>query len=1156
MKKLFFIISSILLTLASNAETKLSIGNDQMLGKNHQRVLYQFDPLVSNNTKQINVDGLFYLQNNHPTPNLKIAAAAATLRLDSIVNKNAAANSYKDVYTYDANKNISSDIGYSWTNSQWLASYKTINTFDVNGNQVLSISYAWDATNNVWLSKSKSESTFDAFGNNILGLNYSWNSNSSLWLLAGKSENTYDSNKNCTYQGWYTWNSTTSQWAGTYTFERTFDSHNNLILQKENMMYNNQWSLFIDKYDITYDNNGYRLVTTDYAWGSNPDHWILIAKTENTNDTNGNVTREINYSYNNSTSVWTIGNKYEFSYDYLHVAGNIMAGNLLGWVKNPLLSMTGFNYDGTNWTSAYSSTYYYTDISTPTITSFSPGTAASGSSITISGTNFSDATEVSFGGTPASSFSVLNSTTISAVVAAGASGKITVSTPKATASSSSDFTYIAHSGVINYNITFTGSGASSSVGDVLVQNLTQGTSIIVPAGNILNLYDVSSDINQLNSDKEGIVIYPNTVQGNNTLSFQSKQTGATQLNVYGIDGRKVLGANQQLQQGENTFQLALQKGAYVLQVVGKGYAYSAKMINQVNAQSDAAIRYLGNENISSGSLQKIKSSPGISYLLYNALDQLLYKAVSGVYSSIVTDVPSASKITDFYFVACQDADGNNYTTVNIGTQTWMAENLKTTKYKNGEVIPNVNSTLPWRSLNSGGWCDYNNNIANANKYGHLYNWYSVSDSRNIAPAGWHVASMDEWTTLTDYVTLHTGTSKTMTKAIAANTDWLTSGYVGSTLSLNNSTGFSGLPAGNIGDVYMGIYDFGGMNIGSWWWSTDANYTDRASGKYIDNGSLDVYGFTALDKRFGLSVRCVKNIITLPTITTNAISGILNSSATCTITLTGSGGDVITAMGICWSTSPAPTIANNTALIGQGSDPDLLYMYGLNLGTKYYVRAFATNSKGTAYGNEQSFSTVSQITDADGNVYHSVTIGTQTWLVENLKTTHYQNAEPIANVKEFKAWFALTTGAWCDNMNDPANGAKYGKLYNYYAVTDSRKIAPVGWHVPTDAEWTTLTTYLGGLSIAGGKLKEVGTVNWAINTGATNETDFTALPGGNRLDSGWGYDIPYIGNSASFWTSTLNTTDTAWNRDIEYTDNGMYVFSGAKNAGFSVRCIKD
>ena len=133
------------------------------------------------------------------------------------------------------------------------------------------------------------------------------------------------------------------------------------------------------------------------------------------------------------------------------------------------------------------------------------------------------------------------------------------------------------------------------------------------------------------------------------------------------------------------------------------------------------------------------------------------------------------------------------------------------------------------------------------------------------------------------------------------------------------------------------------------------------------------------------------------------------------------------------------------------------------GTTYYIRAYAINSVGTAYGNEQSFTTATQITDTDGNVYHSVTIGTQTWMVENLKTTHYRNGESIANVKEFKAWFVLTSSAWCDNMNDPANGTKYGKLYNGYAVMDSRKIAPAGWHVPTDAEWTTMTDYLGGVA---------------------------------------------------------------------------------------------
>ncbi len=136
------------------------------------------------------------------------------------------------------------------------------------------------------------------------------------------------------------------------------------------------------------------------------------------------------------------------------------------------------------------------------------------------------------------------------------------------------------------------------------------------------------------------------------------------------------------------------------------------------------------------------------------------------------------------------------------------------------------------------------------------------------------------------------------------------------------------------------------------------------------------------------------------------------------------------------------------------------------------------------------------TDPDNNNYGTVTIGTQVWMTRNLDVDHYRNGDPIPEVKSASLWKSLTTGAWCYFKNDKDSGVTYGKLYNWYAVNDPRGLAPVGWHIPSDAEWSTLSAYLGGDSIAGGKLKESGTSHWNIpNTGATNVSGFSALPGG-------------------------------------------------------------
>ncbi|MBL7124087.1 MAG: fibrobacter succinogenes major paralogous domain-containing protein, partial [Actinobacteria bacterium] len=195
-----------------------------------------------------------------------------------------------------------------------------------------------------------------------------------------------------------------------------------------------------------------------------------------------------------------------------------------------------------------------------------------------------------------------------------------------------------------------------------------------------------------------------------------------------------------------------------------------------------------------------------------------------------------------------------------------------------------------------------------------------------------------------------------------------------------------------------------------------------------------------------------------------------------------------------------------------------------------------------------------VTDIDGNVYHTVTIGTQVWMVENLKVTHYRNGDPIPNVTDGTQWESLKTGAYCSYNNDVNNAITYGSLYNWYAVNDSRNIAPEGWHVPTNAEWETLEMYLGG-SVASGKMKETGITHWnSPNTGATNESGFTALPGGYRDYYGPFYLIGYDG---FWWSATKSSDPYTWHRLLSYDSSsiGRYgSFSG--ELGCSIRCLRD
>jgi uncharacterized protein (TIGR02145 family) len=185
---------------------------------------------------------------------------------------------------------------------------------------------------------------------------------------------------------------------------------------------------------------------------------------------------------------------------------------------------------------------------------------------------------------------------------------------------------------------------------------------------------------------------------------------------------------------------------------------------------------------------------------------------------------------------------------------------------------------------------------------------------------------------------------------------------------------------------------------------------------------------------------------------------------------------------------------------------------------------------------------------------SITIGTQQWIIVNLDIETYRNGDTIPQVADRVSWSKLTTGAWCYYDNNPSNGTKYGKLYNWYAVNDSRGLAPKGWHIPSDAELTTLSTFLGGDSLAGGKLKEMGTLNWqSPNSNATNLSGFSAIPGGVRDGSGI---FLSIGNDGAWWSATQDKSNFAWVRFLTYNNANLYRFSNSKTNGFSVRCLKD
>jgi len=325
-------------------------------------------------------------------------------------------------------------------------------------------------------------------------------------------------------------------------------------------------------------------------------------------------------------------------------------------------------------------------------------------------------------------------------------------------------------------------------------------------------------------------------------------------------------------------------------------------------------------------------------------------------------------------------------------------------------------------------------------------------------------------------------------------------------------------------------------------------------------------------------------VVTPTVTTAEIIDITETTAIGGGEITDDGGAEITARGTVWSTSVNPIIHDTRTIDGTGVGTFISYITGLQPDTIHYARAYATNSRGTGYGEQVSFRTAGwdhetgTVTDIDGNEYQTVKIGNQWWMAENLRVTRYRNGDAIPTGLSITAWENTTSGAYAIYPHDDVDGINsdgemvdaYGKLYNWYAVDDDHGLCPVGWHVPSDEEWKELEMHLGMSqqdtestvrrgTDEGGKLKSTRTLpvahpRWrSPNEGATNESGFSGLPGGVRYASGY-YHL--IGSYGAFWSSTESSTSNAWPRYLSYVSSIVIRYNIDKQIGRSVRCLRD
>jgi uncharacterized protein (TIGR02145 family) len=453
-------------------------------------------------------------------------------------------------------------------------------------------------------------------------------------------------------------------------------------------------------------------------------------------------------------------------------------------------------------------------------------------------------------------------------------------------------------------------------------------------------------------------------------------------------------------------------------------------------------------------------------------------------------------------------NGVVYGLVEIGGKCWFKENLRTTSYRSGTSIPNTADEGEWNALgHSGGYCAYDNDPANTSTYGLLYNGYTTVAPEGVCPQYYAVPTVEEWDAL---ITELGGASLAGGALKESGLDHWASPNTGAT----NSSGFTALPGGERGTGTLG---FMGMTESSIFWSKP-NYSDL---------------FDEVDNVIQVKLLSSQNA----SVTQEPHSKVRGHSIRC-----------LRSDGVLGCTDQNFMEYNPQANVDDGSCSATAIIGCMN-SLYHEYNPLANVDDGTC--TYLAGCTPEDVISYDATDYAVVTIGTQCWFQENLKTTTYRNGDVIPNIQDGGEWSALDqnqTGAWASYNNSPSNEDTYGKLYNWYAVDDARALCPSGWNVPTDPEWTQLTDLLGGTSVAGYSLKS--TTGWYSN--GSNSSGFTALPGGYR-SSGGGFSNSSIGY---FWSSSVQGGSSAWSRVLD--NFSSYVSRNYYNQhyGVSVRCLRD
>ena len=693
---------------------------------------------------------------------------------------------------------------------------------------------------------------------------------------------------------------------------------------------------------------------------------------------------------------------------------------------------------------------------------------------------------------------------------------------------------------------------------IRVKDLTRDVDTVLyfPDSVLLLNYNVGIPDNQFSY--EGFIVmdnYPNPVTEKTTININIPIADKVTLTISDFLGRSLLKSSMILSKGFHSFSFSPGKERqYILTAEWKGYRKMIKILNAVSYNDQPCrLTYSGhiekNMNLKS---QNIVPSFLTSYHLSDTLLFIGYITDITVFGSTILDVPQSNKRYTFNFMKY---DGKMYTTAQIGSFCWFKENLNVGIQINGSQNQTNNGVKEK-------YC-FDDLESNCEIYGGLYQWDemmqydslpydSLPGAKGICPEGWRLPTNTEWMATSQFLGDSAFAGGRMKESEFIHWNSPNSGGA-------NSSGFTALPAGLRG-LDNNYYDL--MYYGLFFSSSafDSSKT-KAMVYYLSSTSNNLFHYYD-SKQLGLSARCLKDInsgianITTDPLTTN----ITQKSATSGGEVKNQGNSPVTARGVCWSDNRLPTLNDNFTNDGSGPGTFISNLDSLVPNTRYYIRAYATNGAGTAYGKELSFTTLPPqpcpglpTLFYDGQTYHTVQIGEKCWFKENLNV----GSRISGSVNQ------LNNGIkekYC-SYDLESNCAIYGGLYQwnelmqYDTIPGIPGLCPTDWHLPTDEEWSELTTYLGGVAVAGGKMKESGTAHWQLpNTEANNSSGFTALPGGYRNDDGYFFNLT---TNAYYWTSSKNpASSNIWSRYLYYGRSDVKTNENGSTGGFSARCVKN